>query len=60
MLDARALVGGLPVPQRGARAAIGFERQFEIVEHGVAVEHGRLLEFTADAERGDLGFVELR
>jgi len=27
---------------------IALERQFEIVEHGVAVEHGRFLEFAAD------------
>ena len=44
--------------QGGAGAAVGLERQFEIVVDGVAFEHGRLLEFPADAEFGDLGLVE--
>src|SRR6202035_6062141 len=48
-----------PPPKRGARAMIAFERQLEIVKYRMAIEHGRFLEFAADAEIGDLGLVEL-
>ena len=58
LVDPVALVRCFPRPQRRARTAIGFERKFEIVVDGVAVEHGRLLEFAADAKLGDLGLVE--
>ncbi len=40
--------------QRRAHAAVVFERQQQIVLDRVHLEHGRLLEFAADAEFGDL------
>ena len=60
LVDAAALVGVFAPPQRGAGAAVGLERELEIVEDGVALEHRRLLELAADAELGDLGLVEPR
>ena len=45
--------------QGGAHAAVVLQRQQQIVLDRVHVEHGRLLEFAADAELGDLGLVEL-
>src|SRR5207245_3641713 len=46
--------------QRSLDAVIDIEREQEIVLHGLALEHGRLLEFAADAELGDAGLVEPR
>ena len=60
LVDAAALVGSFAPPQRRAGAAVGFERELDIVEDGVALEHRRLLKLAADAELGDLGFVEPR
>ena len=45
--------------QRRAHTAVVLERQQQIVFHRVHLEHGRLLEFAADAKLGDFGFVEL-
>ncbi len=59
LLDARLVVGRQRIKQRAEHAARPVERQFEIVPHGVAFEHGRLLEFAADAELGDIGLVLL-
>ena len=42
----------------GEGTALAGERELEIVLDGVALEDGRLLEFPADAEPGDLGLVE--
>src|SRR6202035_5644784 len=49
----------LTPPQARLRAMIALERQFEIVKDRMAIEHGRLLEFSTDTEIGDLGLVEL-
>jgi len=40
-------------------AAIGLERELEILEDGEVLEDGRLLELAADAEIGDRHLVEL-
>ena len=40
--------------QRRAHAAVGLERELEVLEHRQVLEHGRLLELAADADRGDL------
>ena len=59
LVDAPALVGGVRAEQqRRAGAAVGLQRQLEVVVDRVALEHGRLLELAADAELGDLGLVE--
>ena len=47
------------VAQRREHAARLLERHLEIVPDGVALEHGGLLEFAADAEIGDRRLVEL-
>jgi hypothetical protein len=46
--------------ERPEDAARAFLRQLEILEDGKVLEHGRLLEFAADAEVGDLRLVEAR
>src|SRR4051812_533524 len=46
--------------QRTLDAVVDIEREQQIVLHGLALEHGRLLEFTADAELGDAGLVQSR
>ena len=43
--------------ERGEDAALALQRQLEIVPDGVALEDRRLLEFSADAELGDLRLV---
>ena len=45
------------VEQGRKHAAFAVQRQFQIVPHGMAFEHGRLLELAADAELGDIGLV---
>ena len=58
-IDAPALGRAFAPQQSGARARRSdFEREFEIVVDGLALEHGRLLEFPPDAKLGDLGLVE--
>src|SRR4029079_1871728 len=57
-IDAVALFARQPREQ-GAPSATDFgERQFEIIEYGQVLEHGGALEFTADAEIGDVRLVE--
>ena len=58
-LDARLVLRRQPVEQRGKDAALPVERQLDIVPDRMAFEHGRLLEFAADAELGDVGLVLL-
>jgi hypothetical protein len=41
-------------------ALVGLHRQFEILEHRVVLENGRLLELAADADVRNLGFGEPR
>src|SRR5712671_3611195 len=57
-LDPLALVGGQPREQGAPGAAAVGQRQFEVLEYGQVLEHGRPLEFPADAEIGDVGLVE--
>jgi hypothetical protein len=50
---------GVRAPNRARTGrADPLQRQQNVVLDGVALEHGRLLEFAADAEFGDLGLVE--
>src|SRR6202044_3525938 len=49
-VDAVVFGRRLSPPQARPRAMIALERQLEIVEYRMAVEHGRLLEFAANAE----------
>ena len=49
---------GLAPQQRRARLPLALQREPQIVLHRVHLEHGRLLEFAADAELGDLRLVE--
>ena len=56
----RASCSAVLAPQQGrARAPVVLQRQQQIVLDRVHLEHGRLLEFAADAELGDLRLVEL-
>ena len=57
-VDLLGLGSGLLPEQRRAHAAVGLQRQQQVVLDGVALEHGRLLELAADAELGDLRLVE--
>ncbi len=54
--DAPHFIVGFMPPQRGAGRAVVLERKQQIVLDGVHLEHRRLLELAADAERGDLRF----
>ena len=45
--------------QACAHAAVAAQGEQEVVLHRMHLEHGRLLEFPADAELGDLRLVEL-
>jgi len=53
------LVGALAPEQCLAGAPLALESEQKVVLDRVHVEHGRLLEFAADAEFGDLRLVEL-
>ena len=58
-MRARFLAG--LAPQQGlARAPVALQRKTDIVLDCMHLEHGRLLEFAADAEQRDLGLVEPR
>ena len=50
---------GLAPQQRRARGAVALQREAQVVLDRVHLEHGRLLEFAADTELGDLRLVEL-
>src|SRR3989344_898813 len=39
---------------RGARTAVGLERELQVLEHAQVLEDGRLLKLAADADLGDL------
>ncbi len=58
--DAVALCRVQAREQAAAHALVGLHRQFEVFEHRVVLEHGRLLELAADAGVGDLGFAQSR
>src|SRR6185295_16358094 len=58
LADARLLGGSLAPQQRLARLPLALQRKPQIVLDGVHLEHGRLLEFTADTELGDLRLVQ--
>jgi hypothetical protein len=54
--DAVAVVAGQPGHQAFPHALVGLHRQFEVLEHRVLLEDGRLLELAADADVGDFRF----
>ena len=54
------LVRRLARPQAEPRAAVAGQRQQQIVPDGVRLEHRRLLELAADAQRGDRRLIQLR
>ena len=58
--DAVALARVEPREQRRPHALVGFHRELEVLEHGVVLEHGRLLELAADAGVRDLGLGQAR
>lgn len=58
-LDAGLILLRQPVKQRREHAALAVQRQFQIVPDGMAFKHRRLLEFSADAELGNIRLVLL-
>ena len=60
LVDPLGLGAAAAPEQRAAHGVIDIQRQQQIVVNRLALEHCRLLEFTADAELGDLGFVQQR
>ncbi|MNL20719.1 hypothetical protein D3C87_1419770 [compost metagenome] len=59
-LDARLVLRCQPVEQRREDAALAVQRQFQIVPDGMAFKHRWLLEFTPDAQLGNIRLVLFR
>ena len=60
ILDLSCFLRAQAMEQRGEDAALALQRELDIVPHRVELEDRRLLEFSADAELGDLRLVVAR
>ena len=58
--DAVAGLGVQSRAERGPHPLVAFLRELEVLEHGVALENGRLLELAADTRIGDLRLGKAR